>query len=168
MSEYSEFALLECFLMLPLLEDNQCSVQLLSIFMYLMLTSAVFVMEYSKLITSKSSRLFLVTRKWSAENCKSLFHSVVWWLLLPQHCWKFQGKALWLEWKWRVNFLHLDTDSDQEQSDPGRILWQNICFWGRQMQGFTTARFIQKRKKEKISWWSCRKGGETGGMCLML
>jgi len=63
MSEYSEFALLECFLMLPLLEDNQCSVQLLSIFMYLMLKSAVFVMEYSKLITSKSSRLFLVTRK---------------------------------------------------------------------------------------------------------
>lgn len=118
----------------------------------------------------KSFSLFLVTVKWSAENYKSLFYSVDWWLFLPQHCWKFQGKGLWLEWKWRVNFPHLDIDSNQEQSDPGRVPWENLWFWGRQMPRFTTAVLIQmgEKGKNKLIMQKGEEKKEGGISCLKI
>lgn len=77
---------------------------------------------------------------------------------------KVPGKELWLQWRRGVNIPHLDIDSDQNQSDPGVVPWENLCFWGCQMPCFTAATLILKGEKEKLI---VQKVGERKGRrCL--
>lgn len=118
-----------------------------------MLASAVSIMECSIAHQiQKFQSSFLVTLKWSAEN-RSLVSFVVWCIFF-YHSWKFQGKGLWLEWKWRMEFPHLDMDSNQEQSDPGRELWENLS-------NTMLCNCNTYSKEEK----SQKKGGEKGERC---
>lgn len=139
MSKHSAFVLLECHLMLLLLEDNvlpahfgasHAGISCLHYGMFQTHQIQKFQSSFWLLLSAGQK-----TRAWFVLLSGGFFY----------HSWKFQGKGLWLEWKWRRNFPHLDVDSNQEQSDPGRELWENLSH-----ATLCTVALIQKRKKGKI------------------
>lgn len=120
MSKHSAFVLLGCHLMLLLLGDNvllshfgasHAGISCLHCGMFQAHHIQKFLSTFWLLLSEVQK-----TRAWFVLLSGGFFY----------HSWKLQGKGLWLEWKWRMNFPHLDMNWNPEQSDPGRELWGNL------------------------------------------
>lgn len=150
MSKHSAFVLLECHLMLLLLEDNvqlshfhasHAGISWLHYGMFQAHRIQKFQSSFQLLLSEVQK-----TRAWFVLLSGGIFY----------HIWKFQGKGLWLEWKWRMNFTQIESRMILAENS-GKICEMLCC---------ATVTLIQKRKKRKINWlWGGKKGGEKGERC---
>lgn len=160
MSKHSAFVLLECHLMLLLLEDNV----LLSHFHAS--RAGISCLHYG---------IFQAHQIHKFQSSFSLLLSEVqktraWFVLLSgdfsYQSWKFQGKGLWLEWKWRVNFPGFKPGFKPRAEWPWqRTLGKSLLLGQSNAMLYKCNTYSKEEKRGKKVDCGKKKGGEEEERC---